>query len=198
MLRRIQSIKGIGLLHDANGGPHAFDKVTLIYSENGRGKSTLASVFRSCATGDVSLIEKRKTLYGTNPPEVSFQFENGVQVEYTIGGWTTTKSNIHVFDADFVEKNVYSGSEVRADHRQGLLEFALGSKAVKARKDESDATAKFKQASDAVIVAEKALAGFHSGFQLAEFAKLQPVPDADQQIDALEKRVAATKNKGLK
>lgn len=194
MLKRIQGIKGIGLLHDANGGPHAFDRLTLIYAENGRGKSTLASVLRSCATGDASLIDKRKTLDGTYPSEVQFQFENGIQISFVNGAWVKPKPNMHVFDADFVEKNVYSGSEIRADHRQGLLEFALGSKAVMARKAESEATAKFKLVSDAVGVAEKALSGYHNGVQFAEFVKLQPISDADQQIEVLEKRVAAAKN----
>lgn len=194
MLKKIIAVKGIGLLHDATGGSQPFDKTTLIYAENGRGKSTLASVFHSCATGDASLINNRKTLDGTNSPEVQFLFDNGVQISFAKGAWINTKQNMHVFDANFVEKNIYSGSEISAGHRQGLLEFALGSKAVKARKDESDATAKFKHASDAVGVAEKALAGYHTGIQLAEFAKLQTVLDADQQIEALEKRVAAAKN----
>jgi wobble nucleotide-excising tRNase len=68
MLKRIQAIKGIGLFHDSNGSPHAFDRSTLIYAENGRGKSTLASIFRSCATGNASLINSRKTLDGTISP----------------------------------------------------------------------------------------------------------------------------------
>jgi wobble nucleotide-excising tRNase len=68
MLKRIQQVKGVGLLHDANGGAHTFDKATLIYAENGRGKTTLAGILRSCSTGDATPINKRKTLDGTNPP----------------------------------------------------------------------------------------------------------------------------------
>lgn len=44
MLERIAEIKGVGLLHDANGKPHTCQKATLIYADNGRGKTTPASL----------------------------------------------------------------------------------------------------------------------------------------------------------
>ena len=49
MLERIEQIQGVGLLHDANGKPFKWQKATLIYADNGRGKSTVASVLRSAA-----------------------------------------------------------------------------------------------------------------------------------------------------
>lgn len=44
MLERILEIKGIGLLHDANGKSHLCRDATLIYGDNGRGKSTFKIV----------------------------------------------------------------------------------------------------------------------------------------------------------
>jgi hypothetical protein len=38
MLERIAEIKGVGLLHDANGKSHTCQKATFIYADNGRGK----------------------------------------------------------------------------------------------------------------------------------------------------------------
>lgn len=194
MLKRIQLIKGIGLFHDANGGQNAFDKTTLIYAENGRGKTTLANILRSCSTGNATLINTRITLDGTNSPEVKILDENGAQISFSNGAWSQTIPTMQVFDTDFVEENVYSGSEVRADHRQGLLEFALGAQAVAMRHTESAATTKFKQASEIVTTTEKALAGYHNGISLAEFINLPLTPDADQQLEALEKKVAAAKS----
>ena len=50
--------------------------------------------------------------------------------------------DIVVFDAEFVEQNVYSGQEVRPEQRQALLEFALGDQAVKLQKQIGDLTKK--------------------------------------------------------
>ena len=50
MLKKIINIKNTGLFKDASCTSPAFDQATLIYAENGRGKSTLASILRSCAT----------------------------------------------------------------------------------------------------------------------------------------------------
>jgi wobble nucleotide-excising tRNase len=74
MLERIESIQGIGLLHDANGKAHTCQKATLIYADNGRGKSTLATVLRSVAAGNATLIAHRKTVDGTLQPKVALQF----------------------------------------------------------------------------------------------------------------------------
>ena len=192
MLKRIQSIVGVGLFHNANGAPRVFGKITLLYAENGRGKSTLASVLQSCSTGDPALIGDRKTLDGGQAPSVQLQFDHGVQVTFANGVWNTARADIKVFDADFVEKNVYSGAEVRADQRQGLLEFALGQQAVAARSLVEAATIKMTAATQAANTTEKALAGYRKDMSLSEFAQLPTVVDADIQIEALKKRIAAT------
>jgi len=82
VLERIAEIQGIGLLHDANGKPHTCKKATLIYADNGRGKSTLATVLRSVSTGDTSLITARKTVDGTLPPRVLLYFGSGHKVSF--------------------------------------------------------------------------------------------------------------------
>src|ERR1035437_4421652 len=73
MLERFEQVQGVGLLHDANGKPFKWQKATLIYADNGRGKSTLASILRSVTTGDASLIAARSTVDGTLPPSVVLQ-----------------------------------------------------------------------------------------------------------------------------
>ena len=194
MLKRIEHIKGTGLLHNANGKPYEFHKATLVYAENGRGKSTLSSVLRSCATGDVSLVINRKTLDGTEPQDVVLQLDNGHKVNFTNGAWSAIHPELVVFDSDFVEKNVYSGGQVSTEHRKNLLDFALGTSAVTARKRVDVATESVKTITTQVSAIEASLKGYHAGISLAEFEKLQPVADADQQISALQKRIAATAN----
>jgi wobble nucleotide-excising tRNase len=194
MLERISEIQGIGLLHDANAKPHTCRKATLIYGDNGRGKSTLATVLRSLSTGDASLLSHRKTLDGKLPSKVTLQFANGHQVTFANGAWSEQRPEVLVFDADFIERNVHSGGAVNTNHRKNLLEFALGEPAVAARAAADKATADAKKASEDVQSLSSQLAGYHSGMALVQFEKLAAVPDADTQLAALQAQINAAGN----
>lgn len=194
MLERISQVQGIGLLHDANGKSHPLRKATLIYGDNGRGKSTLATILRSLSTGDASLIAARKTLDGTLAPKVMLQFGSGHPVNFDSGVWSEQRSGVLVFDADFIERNVHSGGAVSTNQRKNLLEFALGEPAVAARATVDRATTEAKKASDDVQALVSQLSGFHPGMTLARFEKLAAVPDTDKQLAALETQINAAGN----
>lgn len=197
MLERIHRVKGIGLLHDADGRQHAFKKATLIYADNGVGKSTLASIFRSCASNDPDLIRRRKTIDGNYPPEVLLQFSNGQQSEFTSTGWSNSHPELLVFDADFVEQNVYAGGQVTTDQRKNLLQFALGSSAVNAQREYDQADNGALAAAQLVRSLINQLSGFHSSVALQQFRDLAEVVDADDQIAALNERIVEAQNIGL-
>jgi len=194
VLERIEQIQGVGLLHDANGKPFKCHKATLIYSDNGRGKSTLASVLRSVATGDGSLITERVTLDGTQQPGVVMQFGSGHRVSFVNGAWSETRPELLVFDADFIEKNIHSGSVVNTEHRKNLLEFALGEQAVSARRLVDLATSDAQTSSDKVKQLITELSGHHTHVPLATFENLPEITEADAQIEALQKRITAANN----
>lgn len=194
MLERIVEIQGIGLLHDASGKQHTCRKATLIYGDNGRGKSTLASILRSLSTGNASLITHRKTLDGKLPPKVALHFGSGHQVNFKTGAWSERRSEILVFDADFIERNVHSGGAVNTNHRKNLLEFALGEAAVAARAAVEKATTEAKKASEEVQLLSAQLLVFHSGMTLVQFEKLTVVTDADKQLVALQTQIRAAAN----
>jgi wobble nucleotide-excising tRNase len=193
MLDRIEEIQGIGLLHDAHGKPFKWQKATLLYADNGRGKSTLATILRSLGANDPSPILERKTIDGTLPPKVTLQFPSGHKVTFNGTNWSEARPEFLVFDADFVEKNVHSGGIVNTGHRKNLLQFALGEKAVAARLAEETATNEARKAVDKVESVIGKLSGHHEGTSLAEFEKLINVADADEQIEDLEKRIVAAR-----
>jgi wobble nucleotide-excising tRNase len=191
VLERIEEIQGIGLLHNVNGKKFGLHKASLIYSDNGRGKSTLASLMRSASSGDGQLIADRRTIDGTMAPRVVCQFGSGHKVTFADGKWTERRPEILVFDVDFIEKNVHSGGTVSAGHRKHLLEFALGTAAVSARKQEEQTTIAASAATTLVNQLTGQLAGYHQGLSLPEFEKLAAVADADTQIETLQKRIVA-------
>ena len=194
VLERIEEIQGIGLLHNVNGKPCNFQKATLIYSDNGRGKSTLASVMRSASTGDGQIILERRTIDGTLDPKVVWQFGSGHKVTYANGAWSEVRPELLIFDVDFIEKNVHSGGAVSTGHRKNLLEFALGAAAVSARKLEEQTTSAYAAANTLANQLTAQLAGYHQGLSLTDFEKLIAVQDADVQIEALQKRIVAAGN----
>jgi wobble nucleotide-excising tRNase len=195
MISKILKIQNVGLMQDATkSGAVSLGKVTAIYADNGRGKSTLATVLRACQLGDAGRLNARKTIDATNAPEVKFLLGNGSQVEFTKNAWTATLPDLVVFDSEFVEQNVYSGFEVRADQRQSLLEFALGNQTVQLKKQIDQLTKDIATQTGTKSQAEKTLTGFAPPYALAQFIALQPVANAQQQIDALHKRIDAAKN----
>ena len=69
MIERIIAITNVGKFVNCKAaGDVTFRKLTLIYGENGRGKSTLCDILRSLATGDGDRIAGRKTLGSDVPP----------------------------------------------------------------------------------------------------------------------------------
>lgn len=195
MIRKILKLQNVGLFQDATqNGEVTLAQATAIYAENGRGKTFLTSVFRACQLGDAGRLNARKTIDATNGPEVKFLLPTGSHVEFTSNAWTSTLPDIIVFDSGFVEQNVFSGFEVRAEQRQSLLEFALGDQTVLLKQQIDRLTEEIGVQTRKRTEAEKTLTGFAPPYTVAQFISLQPVPDAQQQIDALQKRIEAAKN----
>ncbi|MFT4940996.1 MAG: wobble nucleotide-excising tRNase [Paraglaciecola sp.] len=190
MLERVHYIKGLGLLHDVNGAPFSLQKASLFYADNGRGKSTLASLFRSCATNNPALVTKRRTIDGVNEPETRLQFSNGQNAIFQNGSWDNQRQELLVFDADFVEKNVYSGGQVTADNRKNLLQFALGDTAVAAQQVYDLANESLTTAKVDVVRLKTELSAHHGDSTLLQFRSMNPVDDAETQIEAINLRIA--------
>jgi wobble nucleotide-excising tRNase len=195
MIRKILKLQNVGLLQNATqNGAVDLGQVTAIYADNGRGKTTLAAVLRACKLGDAGRLHARKTIDSASDPEVELLLRTGSHVEFTKNGWTTTLPDIVIFDAEFVEQNVYSGFEVRADQRQSLLEFALGSQAVQLKQRIDQLSQDIESQTRKRTLADRTLAGFAPPYNVATFIALSPVPDVQQQIDTLRKRIEAAKN----
>jgi len=154
-------------------------------------------MLRAVSSADSVRINARRTIDSQDPPEISLLVEKAsqpTQVNFTGNAWTAPVSSIVVFDSEFVELNVYSGFEIRADQRQSLLEFALGDQAVLLKKKVEQLTIDIEIQTRRRGEAERTISGYASPLGLTEFMSLQPVSDAKSQIDALHKRIEAAKS----
>ena len=133
MISRLRLLRNIGSFDSvADGANIPLAPLTLVYAENGRGKTTLAAVLRSLATGDPIPIAERRRLAALHPPHAVLDCDGGPPAAATLqdNAWNRRLPNIVVFDDTFVDQNVYSGLVVGAEHRQRLHELILGAHAV--------------------------------------------------------------------
>jgi len=130
MLTKIDLLRNVGQFDSvAPGVALPFNTTSLIYAENGRGKTTLASILRSLSVGDPELITERHRLGAQHAPHVIIT-ANGQQYIFQNNAWSASLPDIAIFDDCFVSENVCSGIDVVTEHRQNLHELILGSQGV--------------------------------------------------------------------
>ena len=132
MLEKFESINKVGLFEDYSHSPGCdLGEVTLIYGENGVGKSTLAAILDSLRERNAAEIIRRRSLPGNVTPTVAVRLSGKV---YTFDGhdWDDQLpyDTLDVFYPGFVTRNVHAATAVDPDHRRNLCELVLGRKAV--------------------------------------------------------------------
>jgi wobble nucleotide-excising tRNase len=132
MINQLQLIRNVGRFDSVNAAANiTLGRLTLIYAENGRGKTTLAAILRSLATGDAIPIVERRRLAAQHPPHVIIGCSGSpTAAMFQNGAWNRNLANMVVFDDVFIDQNVYSGLVVGGDHRQNLHELILGAQGV--------------------------------------------------------------------
>lgn len=191
MLTRIDQLSGIGLFGAAGPSPD-FSKVTLIFGENGRGKSTLAAILRSCGEGNGAHLTSRATLGMTldQTATLSFTSTGGrQQLLLSEGTWNGSYSDLVVFDADFVAKNVYAGQEISSDHRASLLDFALGEEAVAARREHDNYAEPIRATNSELRDLTAAIDAKRGTLPLAAYRNLVDDPELDAKLIELKQRL---------
>ncbi len=197
MLKKLLTLRHFGIFDNGVPTPANFGRVTLLYAENGRGKSTIATLLRACAAGDATRVLAKTTLDSSERPEVALLFEldgKSVPVAFADGAWNRAVPQLAVFDAEFVEQNVYSGQEVRPEQREALLEFALGEEAVRLRREIGALTDAIAACTSNRADAERRITAICQGMAPPRFIALEPTPDAPSRIIALRRRIDAARS----
>ncbi len=189
MLKKILAIDGLGLLHSSGTSP-GFHQCTLLFAENGRGKSTFTALLESLRSGDMSELARLQTIDQSTSVQAKLHFDNGPSTsEIVSGNWDHLRPKIRVFDSRFVRENVYSGSLVDPSHRRNLLSFVLGGSAVAESSRERRATEDLASATSDVRAKENALSPMLNGATINEFIAFTEDEDITAKIAKADKNI---------
>jgi wobble nucleotide-excising tRNase len=196
MIRRIRLLRNIGQFDSVDAAATIpLSRLVLIYAENGRGKTMLAAVLRSLASGDPIPITERRRLAATHPPQVVLECEgNPPDAMFQDGRWNRTLPRLTLFDDIFVDANIHSGLIVDARHRQNLHELVLGAQGVALSRriqelvDRTEAHNRALREKAAAITEE-----MRQGFSVDDFCALPELQGVDAEIAATERALAAAR-----
>jgi len=192
VLSKILALKNVGLFE--NQGNQDLGKFTIIYGENGRGKSTLCAMLRSLKTGDPEPIMERRTLGSGEDTSLSFMVGKK-QARFSGGKWTRLLPELLVFDAHFVDHNVYSGNAVDVEHTRNLCQFVIGESNVELAKKIDSIDEEIRSINTELRTLEKLIKSHVlKPMSLEEFLALDPCHEIDQAIQAKEREVQNIKN----
>lgn len=196
-IERISLLRNVGQFENVSPGAQVpLTPFSVIYAENGRGKTTISAILKSLASGDASLIQNRKRLKAKHEPHVIIQF-SGTQAIFQDDTWSVTHPEIHVFDDAFVAENVCSGIEIETSHRQNLHELILGAKGVALSKALQAHLKMIEQHNKDLKAKQEAIPAAARGpFNVDTFCGLSQNQQIDKEIEEAERRLAAAKASG--
>lgn len=198
MVRSFNLLRNVGKFDNvAAGAQLAFSRLTVVYAENARGKTTLAAILRSLASGRADLVAERARLGAQHPPHVVVDTGAGAPAVFQNGAWSRTAPEIVIFDDAFVAENVCSGMEVGATHRQNLHELIVGAqgialaRALQAEVDKIEIhNAELRDRENAIPAAAR------GNLSVDAFCALAQVQNLPQAIEEAERRLAAAREAG--
>ena len=196
MINNLQLLRNIGRFDSVTTAANtSLGRLTLIYAENGQGKTTLVAILRSLATGDPIPIVERRRLAAQHPPHVIISCAGGPPAAmFQNGAWNRTLPNIVVFDDVFVDENVYSGLVVDSDHRQKLHELILGAQGVELNQQLQALIVQVEDHNTELRLRASAIPAIERGnLSVDEFCALPQNPNADQEIQNAQQNLAASR-----
>lgn len=195
MIERIQLLRNIGQFDSVSPPPQtALTPFSLIYGENGRGKTTLAAILRSLATDNPNLVTDRHRLGAQHPPHVVISHEGG-QCIFQNGAWTQPLPQVAVFDDAFVSANVCSGIELQTAHRQNLHELILGAQGVALNDTLQGHVTRIEEHNTRLReLADAIPANARGPYKVDIYCSLEQDPAIDAKIQDAERRLAAARS----
>jgi wobble nucleotide-excising tRNase len=152
MLKRFQIIQGVGTFSNFRSPNSGVDlsRNSILYANNGYGKSTIASVLKSAHINDSQKINARQTLTTQQSPieqQIVIRVENGTIV-FQNNVWSynpvAIKPEILVFDQQYVFDNLFV-EKVESEHKQNIHKIIIGHEGVQISTELTNAKAEEKK-----------------------------------------------------
>lgn len=193
MVSHIVLLSNVGQFENVAPGPQLpLSRMSIIYAENGRGKTTMASILRSLSNGDPRLIADRHRVGAAAPPQIVVESAPGLQHTFQNGAWSAPLQELIVFDDAFVAENICSGIEIESGHRQNLHELILGAQGVALNRALQGQIEAIEEHNRQLRLREASIpANARFGLAADEFCALPAVPDIDARIAETERSLAA-------
>lgn len=195
MINRFRLLRSIGQFEHVVANAFPFQPLTLLYAENGRGKTTLSALFRSLAQNRPDLILERRRLAATQPPEAIIECAGSPQpAMFQNGAWSRHLPNLAVFDDAFVDENVCSGLSVEAEHRHNLHELIIGAQGVALNQQLQTLVTQIEAHNAELRMRTAAVpVAVMGGMTIDAFCALQPLPNVDAEIQEAERALQAAR-----
>ena len=135
MIKKIIQISNVGryINYSANNTYSEFSKNTIIYGDNGNGKTTLSLILKSLK-GSNTLIKKKQTFGTEGNQSVKILTDKGIH-EFKDDKWNKHNKSIEVFDIHYVEDNLFTGSHLPDSSRSNLFEIVVGQEGTKLKRE---------------------------------------------------------------
>lgn len=192
MVRSFNLLRNVGKFDNVAAGARLpFSRLTAIYAENARGKTTLAAILRSLASGRPDLVTERARL-GAPHPHIVIDTGAASLAVFQNRAWSRTAPEIVVFDDTFVVDNVCSGIEVGATQRQNLHELIVGAQGIALARALQTEVDHIEQHNKELRDRENAIpVQTRGGLSVDAFCSLAMVEDLPRTIEEAERRLAA-------
>ena len=204
LLREVKYLQNVGRFEKGLSVAGAtFGPCTLVFGENGWGKSTLADLLRSLTMHNPDIVIGRKTLAGGAEQKAVVHF-GGQRAVFEDGAWTGVRPRIAVYDSVFVNENVFSGDVVTNEHLKNQYGMVVGEEGVRRVRRIVELDNENRENNIQARVVEAKLDGIvralgPEGMPRKEFLAIEAIPDVDAKIEAKERQVQrASRAKELK
>jgi wobble nucleotide-excising tRNase len=172
--------------------PH-FGQLSLIFARNGYGKSTLCAVLRSATEQDAQQLSARKRLGSTRAPSVKTSWKMG-GVAFNAGSWNACPGPVHIFDQEYVRRNLHVAESVTIDNRRSLVTVILGNEGVTLARKVSELDQRQRELSLKINSSERAITTAHNVISsVSAFVGAEVPEDIQSQIESAEKRLNLAK-----
>lgn len=197
MIKKIISIKAIGKFKNYEASDISLKPLTGIYSENGRGKTTISSIFRSLSKNNPKIILGRRRLNETGRPNFKMELDSGF-VEFKNDVWDKHHPDIEIFDSHFISENLYSGMQVDINQKRNLYKFIIGDEAIKLNHEVVTLNDRISNLTSEIREKRNQLTKLIGNeIEVPEFLELKPIDDVEMKIAAKEKEVSALQKRDL-